>query len=112
MLQHLFKGVVAQILNQWRNCTMNTVALANEIEDERFEYLESTPLDTVKECCKQEGRQISNTYTEEYKLINDILEKVIKPTSIVAYGEYEDYIHLKKFAQRRISNSLLLLRCN
>ncbi|PWZ78495.1 hypothetical protein DD873_14430 [Staphylococcus pseudintermedius] len=45
-------------------------------------------------------------------LINDILEKVIKPTSIVAYGEYEDYIHLKKFAQRRISNSLLLLRCN
>ncbi|CAA3837847.1 Uncharacterised protein [Staphylococcus aureus] len=42
---------------------MNTVALAHEIEDERFEYLESTPLDTVKECCKQEGRQISNTYT-------------------------------------------------
>lgn len=62
---------------------MNTIVLAHEIEDERFEYLESTPLDTVKECCKQEGHQITNTYSDERKLVNDILDNVITPTTIV-----------------------------
>lgn len=80
---------------------MNTIVLAHEIEDERFEYLESTPLDTVKECCKQEGHQITNTYSDERKLVNDILDNVITPTIIVAYGEYEDYIHLEKICSRK-----------
>ena len=53
---------------------MNTIVLAHEIEDERFYYLEGTPLDTVKECCEQEGYQITNTYSDERKLVNDILD--------------------------------------
>ena len=80
---------------------MNTIVLAHEIEDERFYYLEGTPLDTVKECCEQEGYQITNTYSDERKLVNDILDNVITPTTIVAYGDYEDYMHLEEICSRK-----------
>nr|AOQ25930.1 hypothetical protein [Mammaliicoccus sciuri] len=99
-LQHLPKGVVAQILNHTEELTMNVIALVHEIKDERPDFLESMPIDDVKSFCKANGYKITKVYDDDGQLINDIKLKKIRPKRIVFWGTYEDYPELDRLCNK------------
>lgn len=79
---------------------MNTIAFAHEITDERYEVLESLPLDDVKIFCKANGYKITKVYYDDSQLINDIELKRIRPRRIVFWGTYEDYPELDRLCNK------------
>ena len=87
-------------LNQPEVLTMNVVALAHNITDEREVYLDE-PIDTVKAYCKEHGYKITKDYNYYIQLINDIKLKHVKPKRIVFWGIYEDYPELEQICSKR-----------
>lgn len=87
-------------LNQPEVLTMNIVALAHNITDEREVYLDE-PIDTVKAYCKEHGYKITKDYNDDNQLINDIKLKHVKPKRIVFWGIYEDYPELEQICSKR-----------
>ncbi len=79
---------------------MNTIAFAHEITDERYEVLESLPIDDVKSFCKANGYKITKVYDDDSQLINDIELKRIRPKRIVFWGTYEDYPELDRLCNK------------
>ena len=69
-------------LNQPEVLTMNVVALAHNITDEREVYLDE-PIDTVKAYCKEHGYKITKDYNADNQFINDIKLNHVKPKRIV-----------------------------
>ncbi|MBZ8162535.1 recombinase family protein [Mammaliicoccus sciuri] len=79
---------------------MNTIAFAHEITDERYEVLESLPIDDVKSFCKEKDYKITKVYDDDSQLINDIKLKKIRPKRIVFWGTYEDYPELDRLCNK------------
>lgn len=87
-------------LNQPEVLTMNVVALAHNITDEREDYLDK-PIDAVRAYCKEHGYKITKNYNDDNQLINDIKLKHVKPKRIVFWGIYEDYPKLVRLCSKR-----------
>ena len=92
-------------LNQPEVLTMNVVALAHNITDEREAYLDE-PIDTVRAYCKEHGYKITKDYNDDNQLINDIKLKHVKPKRIVFGAPMKIILSWSKSAQIEKLSSL------
>lgn len=80
---------------------MKTIALAHEITDERVDYLDSLPIDTIEEFCDKNGYKIDETYYESTQLEDDIIHGSITPSCIIFHGLYEEYNRLESICMNK-----------
>ena len=76
---------------------MKTIALAHEITDERVDYLDSLPIDTIEKFCDKNGYKIDETT----QLEDDIIHGSITPSCIIFHGLYEEHNRLESICMNK-----------